>query len=334
MPFLALSSENSLPKDAKPLAIVRSSDPELDGQVLGLYSGHETEPQKKSKAPAPRLEYYEHDLKKICGAAHVGQCFAALLKALRTGAEPEDVPEELRDVFARICADAAGPKIGSNVSLSVGSSFELLPQTDPTGERQVGYLAGPAGCGKSFAAAQYAQKYHALYPKRPIFFWTANDISADRAWASLLKKKALTLLDPKTLFDAPMDVARDFPTDEGGSLSIWDDCIDAYSGKQEKAVLLAVQNQLQLGRKFGQSVLVISHELTNYSKTRAILHDSHWVCVFPALCPPHSLKFFLNKIGVDEKMIGEMRKWGRACYISMRAPQWAVSENTARLLTE
>ena len=129
-----------------------------------------------------------------------------------------------------------------------------------------------------------------------------------------------------------MDVSKDFPP--GGSLTIYDDCVDAYSGKQEKAVLLAVQNQLQLGRKFHQDVLIISHQLTDYSKTRAILHDSHWCCVFPSHTPPHSLKFFLHKIGVDEKLIGEMRRWGRAVYISLRAPMWCVSENSARLLTE
>lgn len=333
MPFLALCPEAALPKDARPLAIVRSSNSDLDGQVLGLYTGHESEPQRRAKA-TPKLEKYEKDIKKIVGAAETGRCFAALLGGLRAGGAVADVPESLQHVYNRMLAECAGPKISSSISLPPGASFELVPQPNEKGERDVGYIAGPAGCGKSYAAAQFASKYHALWPKRQIFFFTANDIGADPAWLPLLKKHALTLLDPKTLVEAPMDVARDFPTEEGGSLTIYDDCIDAFTGKAEKAVLLAVNNQLQLGRKFGQSVLVISHELTNYSKTRAILHDSHWVCVFPALCPPHSLKFFLNKIGVDEKLLPEMRKWGRAVYISMRAPQWAVSESCARLLTE
>ena len=68
--------------------------------------------------------------------------------------------------------------------------------------------------------------------------------------------------------------------------------------------------------------------------TRAILHDSHFCCVFPSLTPPHSLRFFMTKIGVDEKLIPEMRKWGRAVYISLRAPMWCVSESVAKLLTE
>lgn len=331
MPFLALCDEADLPKDARPLAIVRSSNDALDGRILGLYSGHESEPAKRAKCAPPKLEHYEKELKKIVGAANVGRHFAELVRAVRSGADPSAVPPALHALFARMCAECAGPQIASAISLPPGAHFELVPPPGEKDERVVGYFAGPAGSGKSYAAAQWAEKYHALWPSRKIFFFTANDISADPAWAKLLKQKALTLLDPKSLLASPMDVARDFPSD--GSLTIWDDCIDAFSGKQEKAVLLAVQNQLQLGRKFGQSVLVISHELTNYSRTRAILHDSHFCCVFPALTPPHSLRFFLSKIGVDERLLPEMRKWGRAVYVSLRAPMWAVSENTARLLT-
>lgn len=332
MPFLALCDEADLPKDARPLAIVKSSNEALNGQILGLYTGHEDAPAKKAKAPPPNLTDYEKEIKKVVGAANVGKCFADLVRALRSGAEPDDVPPPLRPVFARMCAAAAGPTIASSISLPPGATFELVPPPGEKDERVVGYFAGPAGSGKSYAAAQWAEKYHSMWPERKIFFFTANDVSADPAWAKLLKHKALTLLDPKTLLASPMDVARDFPSD--GSLTIWDDCIDAFSGKLEKAVLLGVQNQLQLGRKFGQSVIVISHELSNYGKTRPILHDAHFACVFPALTPPHSLRFFLTKIGVDEKLIPQMRKWGRAVYLSLRAPGWAVSENTARLLTE
>ena len=331
MPFLALCQEDRLPKDAKPLAIVRSSNEGLDNKLLGLYSGHESEPVRRAKAPAPKLEHYERALKKAVGQAQLGRAFAGLVAAVKANADEEDVPAPLRRIYASMCAESAGPKIASCIELPPGSSFQLVPNPDPK-VRDVGYFAGPAGSGKSWAAAQWAEKYYKLWPDRKIFMFTANDIEADPAWAKLLKSGALTILDPKTLWLSPMDVARDFP--EEGSLTIYDDCIDAFAGKQEKSVLLAVQNQLQLGRKFGQSVLVISHELSNYSKTRAILHDSHWCCVFPSLTPPHSLKYFLSKIGIDPKIIPQMRTWGRAVYLSLRAPQWAVSEHSARLLTD
>lgn len=333
MPYLSLASDDALPPGVRPLAIVRSSAPAFDGKVLAIFEGMEAEPAKR-KRQTFLLEDYEHELKECVRPSEIGRAFGVLVQAARGGHGLSEVPVPLRAVYADMlaAAQAEGPKCASDISLPPNAHFESVPNPDPT-QRDAIFVAAPAGGGKTYWCAAWVQKYRKLFPDRPVFILSKNTVADDPAWMALKKADRPQQMDVSTLLADNIDIARDFPTQ--GCLLIFDDLIDAFDGKMAKAVTRTVQDSLQIGRRHNISVLITSHELTSYNRTRAILHDVHSVVLFANHTPSHSLRYFLGKIlGREgaEGMIPILRRAGRACQLSVRAPQWWLGEHEAKLL--
>jgi hypothetical protein len=308
MPYLLLGAE--IPPSTRTLAIVRSSGDD-DGYVLGLCDGVEEAP--KFTPATPLLEEYEKELKAAVGAAKVGRAFSELVSGLRHGYKTEDLPPPLQKIFARMLETTI---TASEITLGPNAHYEVCPNPDPKTRDAIGVFS-PAGGGKSVWCASFTQKYRRLFPDRPVFILSKNTVADDPAWLAL--------------FSDNIDIARDMPPQ--GSLLIFDDLIDAYDGKMKKAVQRTVQDALQIGRRHNVSVLVTSHQLTDGMNMRAILHDLHSCILFPSHTPTHSLRYFLNKIGLDgDHIIGTLRKAGRAVQVSIRAPQFYLGDKECKLV--
>lgn len=330
MPYLTIASDEALPPDCRPLAIVRSSSEDLDGKILAISEGLESEPSKRKRVTL-LLADYESEMRKVVRASEIGRAFAHLMQAVRNGNSADEVPEPLRDVFASMLVAAEAPKHGASMTLPVNSHFETVPNPDPK-QRDAIFVASPAGGGKTVWCAAFVQKYRKLFPDRPVFILSKNTVSDDGAWLALREKDRPKQMDVTTLLADAIDIARDFPPQ--GCLLIFDDLIDAYDGKMGKAVNRTVQDALQIGRRHNISVLCTSHELTSYNRTRALLHDMHSVVLFANHTPSHSLRYFLKKVGFDaEHIIPTLRRAGRAVQLSLRAPQWYLGDREC-VLTE
>jgi hypothetical protein len=329
MPFLTLATDAALPAGVRPLAIVRSSS-DLDGKILAISEGMEGEPSKRRRAPL-LLDDYEDELKDVVKASEIGRAFALLVNAVRAGHDVSDVPPPLRAVFMSMLSSAEGPKVGNALALPPNAHFESVPNPDPK-QRDAIFIASPAGGGKTVWCAAWVQKYRKLFPERPVYILSKNTVADDPAWLSLKPKDRPEQMDVNSLLSDSIDIARDFPPD--GCCLVFDDLIDAFDGKMAKAVTRTVQDSLQIGRRHNISVLITSHELTSYNRTRAILHDVHSCVLFANHTPGHSLRYFLSKLfgKVDDGMVPMLRKAGRAVQISVRAPQWWMGDHEARLL--
>ena len=174
-----------------------------------------------------------------------------------------------------------------DVTLPDGEYFALEPTNLETG-RDVIMVGGKSGSGKSHTARNFAQRYHILWPKRPIYVisYLQHDDTLDAL-------KFLKRLDPtKEFSDGPPPL--DFFTD---SLTIFDD-IEGFQ-RDNPDIHDLLQQTIDMiattGRHNQSSLLVASHLLTDYKRTRLFLGEAQKFVLFPNGC---SMKQMTNLLGL------------------------------------
>ena len=174
-----------------------------------------------------------------------------------------------------------------DVHLPAGEFFALEPTNLEKG-RDVIMVGGKSGSGKSHTAKNFAQRYHLLWPKRPIFL-----ISYLRQDDTLDQLKFLKRMDAtQDFFNGPP------PLDHfNESLTIFDD-IEGFQ-REDPDLHDMLQQTIDMiattGRHNSSSLLVASHLLTDYKRTRLFLGEAHKFVLFPNGC---SMKQMTNLLGM------------------------------------
>ena len=174
-----------------------------------------------------------------------------------------------------------------DIVLPEGEFFALEPTNLKKG-RDVIMVGGKSGSGKSHTARNFAQRYHLLWPKRKIYV-----ISYLRHDETLDALPFLTRLDPTEEFrekPPPLDMFTD-------TLTIFDDIEGFQREKPELHDLLqqTIDMIATTGRHNQSSLLVASHLLTDYKRTRLFLGEAHKFVLFPNGC---SMKQMTNLLGL------------------------------------
>jgi len=217
----------------------------------------------------------------------------------------------------------------TELEIDEDSCFNILPSTDPN-KRDMYYICGASGSGKSYVAKMIATNYHKLYPNRPIY--VISKLECDE---TLDEMDFITRLDYS-------EWARDPPNINNikDCMVIFDDC-DGITGKVGKAVHQFMEDIAITGRKHGDnqgniSMLYITHHITNYSKTALILNETQNFIIYPRATNPKSMKYLLeNYLGFDTKQIKQLKKLNtRWLWIRSHYPQFIISAHTARLLNQ
>jgi hypothetical protein len=171
--------------------------------------------------------------------------------------------------------------------LPAGEFFALEPTNLERG-RDVIMVGGKSGSGKSHTAKNFAARYHILWPKRPIHL--ISYLKYDDTLDSL---NFLKRLDPAVDFkDGPPPL--DFFND---SLTIFDDIEGFQRDDPETHDLLqqTIDMIATTGRHNSSSLLVASHLLTDYKRTRLFLGEAQKFVLFPNGC---SMKQMTNLLGL------------------------------------
>ena len=219
-------------------------------------------------------------------------------------------------------------KNGTNeIKLPLDCYFELIPTPIPK-NRQIFYICGPSGVGKSYLAVQIAKNYQKLYKDRSVFL--VSKLEADD---TIDKIKDIIKLDHKDWVNNPPDINK-----LKNSLIIFDD-IDSIGGAEGKALDTFVDDIATMGRSHtadqgGISMIYISHAITSYKKTRILLLESHFKILFPLATNPHSLYYILSKyVGLKRDEIRKLKKLsGRFVAINCWYPNYMISKYCAKLL--
>jgi hypothetical protein len=219
-------------------------------------------------------------------------------------------------------AGASEPADSKVIKLDADEQFELLPNTNPK-KREVWYIAGQSGSGKSYIAKTLANYYHKMYPERGVYL--VSKLEKDETLDALPFLKRLSI---KSFID-------DYPALEEfkDCMTIFDD-FDTLTGEAQKVVEKIIDDLAIQGRHTNTTMLVLSHFLSNYKKTRLILSEATHIVVYPMSTSAKALKnLIVNYVGADEEDLARHRRLGSRwiCY-KKGFPMFAITMKTAELL--
>ena len=219
-----------------------------------------------------------------------------------------------------------GDVVHNEIKLPKKQSFQLTPNPDT--ERQILYICGASGSGKSFFARQYCDEYTKLNKKNSIFLFSsiAEDSSVDK----IKNLKRIDIRNPEFLEE---ELSID---DFENSLIIFDDC-DCISDKHIRAKIQALAEMcLETGRHKNISIIFTSHTACNGHQTKKILNECHSITIFLRSLGGKALKYLLESyLSLDKhqiKRLKAMKGDGRALTITKTYPQVAFSEKRAIIL--
>ena len=201
--------------------------------------------------------------------------------------------------------------------------FQIIPNISVA--RDILYVVGASGSGKSYFTRQFADQYRKLYPKRKIFLISslAEDSSIDK-----IKDLKRIKLTPEFLVD---DIqAEDFKD----SLVIFDDC-EALMDKKMKLKVQQILNQLlTIGRHHNISVCELRHNATAGHETKLMLNEANSITMFPSGLGGRSLKYLLDQyLGLDKHQIKKLKNLkSRWVSVVKGFPMIVLSEKEAYIL--
>jgi hypothetical protein len=226
-----------------------------------------------------------------------------------------------KQLYDRILSDEAKD---TSINLPDDSKFQIVPSPDPK-KREVFYIAGASGSGKSYIAKGIAEMYHNLFPSREVYL--ISKLGEDSTLDTM--KPPPKRINIQTLID-------DYP-----ELEEFEDCCvifddyDTFTGPAEKVVHKLIDDLATMGRHTNTTMLCLSHYLTNYKKTRLLLNEATHIIVYPMATSFHALCYLLKThIGMSKDDCRDLKKMGRWVCLYKHYPQWLVSLHHARVLNQ
>jgi predicted AAA+ superfamily ATPase len=200
--------------------------------------------------------------------------------------------------------------------------FQQVP--DKNKEREILYIVGASGSGKSTYATAYIKEVQKIHKDYPLYvFSTLTDDFEE------LDPKRIRI--DKDLIDNPITIEE-----LKNSICVFDD-IDVLPDKKVRESLIGTLNQiLEVGRHFNVFLIMTNHLATNGKDTKRILNECHSITIFPHSGSGRNITYLLeNYAGLDKKDILKIRKLkSRWATIFKHYPQCVLSEKNAYMLHE
>ena len=205
-------------------------------------------------------------------------------------------------------------------------NFQLVP--DPHTERQILYITGPSGSGKSFFTKNYIKEWQKINKKGNVYVFSA--IKSDESLDDISNLKRINI--GENLIEDEVQ-AEDLPE---GCMCCFDD-VDVISNKKVRDAVYTLLNQiLEVGRHMKISCICTNHLPTNSHYTRRILNESHYCVWFPNSGGTKQMKYLLTEyLGLDREMIRRTKRLkSRAVCMYKHFPQFLLSERDVFLLNQ
>ena len=308
-------------KDSTPVATV--SGGEYNKDVLYLSMGD----AKSTKKGVQELEIGKHRLSKLSPRKQ-SELMRVLQEAHRRGIPPEHLNIDVdgaEDAYREMLGEVE-TKGTTKIKLPPGSTFSLNFNPDPE-KRSIYYIAGASGSGKSYIAKHLSELYQKLFKGRPVYL--VSKLKEDETLDGMEIRPIR--LNIEKLTENPMkdlEPLRD-------CLVIFDD-YDTLTGKEAKAVQQLIDDICIMGRHTVTSILILSHHLSNFKKTRLCLTEATHFVVYPQSTGAHALNYFLKTyVGMGPKEVQAIKSTGsRWLCIHKNFPIYYVTETEAGLLNE
>lgn len=242
-----------------------------------------------------------------------------LYKSIVTQSEPDDL--RLKKLYDQLLSNIQGSQ---GKEIIVNSEAKLRPIPDTSKERNIVYITGMSGSGKSTYAGHYAEMYNKIFPKNPIY------LLSNKTKDSTLDKYDFFNRIPlnENLVEDPLNL------DElHDSLVIMDDIEGTPDKKLENELDRIRDLILQQGRDRNISMCYISHLANNYKKTRLILNECDCCVIYPQNSTRYSLKYLLEKyFGFSKKDLEKLYNIPSRWITIHKSPLFVLHEKGGYLL--
>jgi hypothetical protein len=214
---------------------------------------------------------------------------------------------------------------GFELSLDNGETYQPCPNTNK--ERDVLYVFGQSGSGKSYYVQMYANNYKHLYPKNNIYVFSTLD--SDKEGLDKIKGIKRIKLS-KEFIEDEMIPTVDFKD----SLVIFDDVDNISDKKLKNTVWLYLNNFLQTGRHHKISVAITFHVSAGGNATKMILNEATSLTFFPATIGGRNLKYICDSyLGMEKEQIKKLKKINSIWITVLKTyPKVILSEKEAFIL--
>jgi len=324
MPKPTLSwDEGKEGKNAKAIAIVRGGDD--DRKLLYL---HDDEPKGGARL-MPKLREikakdYERDMKSFDSRERV-PILNRLTEYRGASKHPDEIsePPRIKELYRKIIDDDVRSKM---IELDGDSMFQPIPSPDD-GKREVWYICGASGSGKSYFARGLAEAYKKLYPDREVYLISKLDEDETLDKMKVGKPKRIKI---DTLISDPPEL------DEFKDCMVLFDDYDTFQKPYDKAVRQLIDDLATMGRHTRTTMCLMTHRLTDYSKTRLILNEATHIVVYPLATAFAPMKYLLKQyVGLEEKEVRAIKSSGsRWCCFHKNYPQYQITEHEAKILNQ
>jgi hypothetical protein len=208
------------------------------------------------------------------------------------------------------------------VNLPVGDKFQIVPPSEED-KRNVYYIAGASGSGKSYVAAEISKNYKLLHPNNEVYL--ISKLTEDSTLDSLTFIKRINI---DTFLDDPPKI-EEFRN----CLVIFDD-YDGITGKLGKIVNETITDICITGRHTSTNLILCTHHISNYSKTRLLLNEATHYILYPQSSSFNALKHLLiHYLGMEKDEIKALKniksRW--VCF-HKNYPQYQLSQTSCKIL--
>ncbi len=216
--------------------------------------------------------------------------------------------------------------IFNSVKLNDGETFQMIPNTEK--ERDVLYVCGQSGSGKSYFCYQYLKEYNRIYPDRHIYMFSSLEKEGDGDDIDKLKNFHRIKIDQQFYDD------DDIPIQEFRDAAVIFDDIDNLKLNFKKKILYLADCILQTGRHYNITCLLTYHVATSGNDTRKMLNECRSVTFNPRTMGNNSLKYLLGEyLGLDRHEIAKIKKLkGRMVTVCKSYPKCVISEQESYIL--
>lgn len=348
----------SFNKGKKSIAFVKGGD--YDGSIISIYdpkydnpsppipkpkqvrsksvkrSQDETKEEEKEERKTP---FDTYDEATFLGANYFSKLKKrltlvkqnTLIQHIRSRTEPVDailLPhyEACIDLLTRNKGvSKEGKDVFKEIILDEDSSFTQIPIISDT-QRDVLYVAGASGSGKSYYTASYARNFKKIFPNKPIY-----------VFSQLHDDKVIDALEPIriTINEEMLEEPIHIDELERGSLVIFDDTDAITEKKLLNAVNALKRELLEVGRHNRIYIVITSHLINNHNQTKTILNECTSITVFPQGGSKHAINYVCTKyLGFSkhdvEKLLKQPSRW---VTVLKAFPTTILTENTCYLLS-
>lgn len=206
--------------------------------------------------------------------------------------DKSDIPKDKSKRFIYISEDMQDMQDTQGVKgleeISLPKNQTLVPLPNPK-IREVLYVTGPSGSGKSHYSGNYIKEYLKMKKNQNNDYFVLSSVKSDQV---LDKYNPIRIPIDNELVNDPLTI-----DDFVDSIIVFDD-ISTISNKKHSYCVNSIKDDLlEQGRHSNTTMVITSHLMSDYKSTRKILNESTSVTFFPRSGSTYQIKQFLKVYG-------------------------------------